>query len=119
MNSLSIKGVINAKSVGLSVQAYFIIGLPGETEESFNLTRNYINDLPLESGNDRVNFFAATPYPGTALYSNPEQFGARILHENWELYDNAHLILDLNSIPFEKLQQSFEAGKKIEKEFIS
>lgn len=113
------KGVLNAKLVGLSVQAYFIIGLPSETEESFNLTCKFLNDLPLERGNDMVNFFAATPYPGTALYSNPEQFGVHILHEDWELYDNEHLIMDLNSIQFEKLQQNFEAGKKIEKEFIS
>lgn len=113
------KGIINAKLAGLSVQAYFIIGLPGETEESFTLTHKFLDDLHLELESDRVNFFAATPYPGTALYQNPEQFGAHILHENWELYDNEHLIMDLNSIQFEKLQKNFEAGKKIEKEFIS
>jgi radical SAM superfamily enzyme YgiQ (UPF0313 family) len=113
------KGISNAKAAGISVQAYFIIGLPGETEESFNLTRNFLDNLHLEPGNDRVNFFAATPYPGTDLYEQPSQFGVRILHEKWELYDNAHLIMDLDSIEFEKLERTFKMAKEIEKEFIS
>ena len=33
-------GIKTAKSVGLSVQAYFVIGLPGETKESFLKTQN-------------------------------------------------------------------------------
>ena len=113
------KGVDNAKSMGLSVQAYFMTGLPGETEESFELTRNFLENLQLDLGGDRVNFFAATPYPGTALYEQPGQFGVHILHENWELYDNEHLIMELNSIKFEKLQKNFEKGKQIEKKFMS
>jgi radical SAM superfamily enzyme YgiQ (UPF0313 family) len=118
LNSVK-KGIANAKAIGLSVQAYFIIGLPGETAESFTLTEKFLGDLPLDPGNDRINFFAATPYPGTDLYEHPLQFGAKILHEKWELYDNAHLIMDLDSIEFDMLQKSFEAAKEIEKEFIS
>jgi len=116
--SLVKEGISNAKNEGLSVQAYFVIGLPGETEASFILTCNFLNDLQLELGNDRVNFFAATPYPGTDLYEQSASFGVHILHEKWELYDNAHIIMDLDSIEFNKLQKNFEAGKKIEKEFI-
>jgi anaerobic magnesium-protoporphyrin IX monomethyl ester cyclase len=113
------KGISNAKVAGISVQAYFVIGLPGETEESFNLTRNYLENLHLEPGNDRVNFFAATPYPGTDLYEQPIQFGVRIRHEDWELYDNTHLIMDLDSIEFEKLERNFKIAQEIEEEFIS
>lgn len=113
------EGISNAKDVGISVQAYFVVGLPGETEDSFMLTRNFLDDLHLEPGNDRVNFFAATPYPGTDLYEQPAQFGIRILHENWDLYDNAHLIMELDSLEFDKLQRNLEMAKEIENEFIS
>jgi radical SAM superfamily enzyme YgiQ (UPF0313 family) len=113
------KGINLAKSAGLAVQAYFVIGLPGETQDSFTLTRQFLDELPLEPGEDRVNFFAATPYPGTALYEHPGQFGIQILHENWDLYDNEHLILKLNSVEFPELEGIFEQAKEIEKNFSS
>ncbi|HUX97917.1 MAG TPA: radical SAM protein [Candidatus Deferrimicrobium sp.] len=113
------KGIKNAKSAGLAIQAYFIIGLPGETLESFELTCKLLDDLSLEPGIDRVNFFAATPYPGTALYEHPEKFGVQIRHENWDLYDNSNLIMELDSITFEDLEKNFKKGKEIEKEFYS
>jgi anaerobic magnesium-protoporphyrin IX monomethyl ester cyclase len=112
-------GLKNAKSAGIAIQAYFIVGLPGETSQSFELTCKLLNELGLEPGIDRVNFFAATPYPGTALYTHPEKFGVQIRHENWDLYDNSNLIMELDSIEFEQLERNFEKGKEIEKEFYS
>ncbi|MFX1295528.1 MAG: B12-binding domain-containing radical SAM protein [Promethearchaeota archaeon] len=111
------KGIKFAKSVGLAIQAYFIVGLPGETQESFNQTRRFLNELQLDPGIDRVNFFAATPYPGTTLYNSPNKFGIHVIHENWDLYDNEHLILRLDSIDFTELEKNFKEAKKIEKIF--
>ncbi|MHA1323087.1 MAG: B12-binding domain-containing radical SAM protein [Candidatus Helarchaeota archaeon] len=111
------KGIKLLKSAGISVQAYFIIGLPGETELSFEKTLELLDNLQLEPGIDRVNFFAATPYPGTALYETPEQFGVHILHEKWDLYDNNNLIMQLDSLDFKKLEEHLKKGQKIEKEF--
>ncbi len=110
-------GISAVKSVGIPVQAYFILGLPGETEVSFLKTKKLLEEIKLDPGSDSVNFFAATPYPGTALYEQPKKFGIRILHENWDLYDNEHLIMELDSIRFERLKEIFEKGKKIEKGF--
>ncbi|MHA1278101.1 MAG: B12-binding domain-containing radical SAM protein [Candidatus Helarchaeota archaeon] len=112
------RGIKLAKSEGLAIQAYFIVGLPGETAESFNQTLDYLDNLELEAGIDRVNFFAATPYPGTALYTNPQHYGIRILHENWDLYDNEHLILELDSLGLSELKDNFKHAKEIEKEFL-
>ncbi|NVM52949.1 MAG: B12-binding domain-containing radical SAM protein [Candidatus Helarchaeota archaeon] len=111
------KGIKAAKSVGISIQAYFVVGLPGETKESFFKTLKFLDELDLEPGIDRVNFFAATPYPGTALYEHPSKFGIHILHENWDLYDNSHLLMQLNSIEFEQLERNFESGREIERKF--
>jgi magnesium-protoporphyrin IX monomethyl ester (oxidative) cyclase len=42
----------------------FIIGLPGETLETFQKTIDFAKDIGL----DRASFLAATPFPGTDLY---------------------------------------------------
>jgi len=53
-----------AKEAGLRVAGHFILGLPGETEETMNETLALSLSLPL----DVVQFYAASPFPGTKLY---------------------------------------------------
>ncbi|TFG04844.1 MAG: radical SAM protein [Promethearchaeota archaeon] len=113
------KGINALKSMNIAIQAYFIAGLPGETEKSFEKTLQLIKELKLEPGFDRVNFFAATPYPGTALYEFPDKYNVKILHEDWDLYDNSHIIMALDTLPMENLIKNFERGKEIEREFTS
>lgn len=53
-----------ARINGFEVHGFFIIGLPGETEESFQLTLKFI----CETGFDIANICMATPFVGTELY---------------------------------------------------
>ncbi|MGE5309258.1 MAG: radical SAM protein [Deltaproteobacteria bacterium] len=53
-----------AKECGLEVHGCFVIGLPGETEESAAAT----TDFALKLGLTTVQFSGATPFPGTAFY---------------------------------------------------
>lgn len=48
----------------IKVHAYFVIGMPGETDKSINNTRKLIRDLRF----DNLSIFTATPIPGTKLY---------------------------------------------------
>ncbi len=52
-----------ARSAGFSIYGFFIIGLPGETEESFQKTLAFIQRTRL----DMANFTIATPFPGTKM----------------------------------------------------
>lgn len=52
------------RDVGLKANAYFVIGMPGETELSIENTRKYISELRFNN----VSIFIATPMPGTRLY---------------------------------------------------
>jgi radical SAM superfamily enzyme YgiQ (UPF0313 family) len=71
----------NAKEVGLETIGFFIIGLPGETEESMEQTIRFACELdPLIA-----NFSMLTPYPGTKVYEIAKRQG-RILVEDWEDY---------------------------------
>jgi radical SAM superfamily enzyme YgiQ (UPF0313 family) len=71
----------NAKKAGLETIGFFIIGLPGETEESMEQTIKFACELdPLVA-----NFSMMTPYPGTKVYEIAKRQG-RLLLEDWEDY---------------------------------
>lgn len=63
LNNLAI-AVRLAKKHGFQVYGFFIIGLPGETEESFLKTMEYAEKLDL----DIANFTIAVPFIGTELF---------------------------------------------------
>ncbi len=71
----------NAKAVGLETIGFFIIGLPGETEEAMDRTIKFACELdPLIA-----NFSMMTPYPGTKVYEIAKRQG-RLLLDDWEDY---------------------------------
>jgi anaerobic magnesium-protoporphyrin IX monomethyl ester cyclase len=71
----------NAKKAGLETIGFFIIGLPGETEESMERTIKFACELdPLIA-----NFSMMTPYPGTKVYEIAKRQG-RLLVNDWEDY---------------------------------
>ncbi len=71
----------NAKAVGLETIGFFIIGLPGETEESMEQTIKFACEVdPLIA-----NFSMMTPYPGTKVYEIAKRQG-KLLLSDWEDY---------------------------------
>ncbi|MBN2437314.1 MAG: radical SAM protein [Deltaproteobacteria bacterium] len=68
----SCEAVLMADSLGIRTAGHFMFGLPGETEETMAQTLTLALSLPL----DIAQFYAATPFPGTALYDDA-------LREGW------------------------------------
>jgi anaerobic magnesium-protoporphyrin IX monomethyl ester cyclase len=66
---------------GIRVKGLFMIGLPGETEQSFRRTMDYVFSLPI----DDLNVAKFTPFPGSPLYENIHTLGQ--FEENWEKMD--------------------------------
>jgi radical SAM superfamily enzyme YgiQ (UPF0313 family) len=54
----------NVKKAGLFLHADFIIGLPGETKETIEKTRRFIEEIKPE----QLQVSVAAPFPGTELY---------------------------------------------------
>ena len=68
-----------ARKVGIETIGFFIIGMPGETEETMEDTIRFACELdPLVA-----NFSIATPFPGTDMYETVRAKG-RILAESWD-----------------------------------
>ncbi len=71
----------NAKKVGLETMGFFIIGLPGDSEETMEKTIRFAIELdPLIA-----NFSMMTPYPGTTVYEIATKKG-RMLMKDWDDY---------------------------------
>ncbi|MBI5876885.1 MAG: cobalamin B12-binding domain-containing protein [Chloroflexi bacterium] len=71
----------NAKKVGLETMGFFIIGLPGDTEQTIEKTIKFAIEVdPLVA-----NFSMMTPYPGTTVYEIATKKG-RMLMKDWEDY---------------------------------
>lgn len=109
-------GIINLKKFDIAIQAYFVLGLPGETEKSFYQTIEYINSLPLDKG-DEINYFVATPYPGSRLWDESEYFDIEIFEKDFTKYDCNTLIFETKDLTKKKLEEFYIIAKKIENTF--
>lgn len=64
---------------GIRVKGLFMMGLPGETEQSIRKTTDFIETLEL----DDVNMTKFTPFPGSPIYKTVREEGE--FKEDWEL----------------------------------
>ncbi len=68
-----------AKRVGMETIGFFIVGMPGETEQTMDDTIRFACELdPLVA-----NFSIATPFPGTEMYDTVKAQG-RVLADTWD-----------------------------------
>lgn len=87
--------------VGIRVKGLLMIGLPGETEQSFRRTMNYVFSLPI----DDVNVAKFTPFPGSPLYEKIHALGT--FEENWEKMDCMNTVFVPHGMTAEELERLF------------
>jgi radical SAM superfamily enzyme YgiQ (UPF0313 family) len=107
------EGIFYLKKYEIPIQAYFVLGLPGETIETFNETIEFIKNLPFNE-NDRINYFMATPYPGSRLWSEQEDFSIKIIESDFSKYDCQHIIFETAKLEKKTLRELYIKAKKIE-----
>jgi radical SAM superfamily enzyme YgiQ (UPF0313 family) len=89
-----------AKKAGIKNWGYFIIGLPGETEETIRETIDFSKRLPL----DIALFHVAAPYPGTPFFFEVVENGWFRPGTRWEQVDmDKGTVLDYPDLPAERL----------------
>ena len=79
------------QEVGISALASFIIGLPGETEETLRKTVEFANELHQEFGS-LYGFHILSPFPGTEVRDKARDYGLEILSNDWTKYDANHVV---------------------------
>jgi anaerobic magnesium-protoporphyrin IX monomethyl ester cyclase len=89
-----------ARAAGIKNWGYFIIGLPGETEESIQDTIEFSKKLPL----DIALFHVAAPYPGTPFFFEVVENGWFRPGTKWEEVDmDKGTVLDYPQLSAEQL----------------
>jgi len=109
-------GIQYLKSEGIPIQAYFVLGLPGETQKTFNKTIKFIKDLPFDH-NDRINYFLATPYPGSRLWDEQKNFKINIFEKDFTKFDCQHIIFETEDLSIKMLENLLLIAKDIENYF--
>jgi anaerobic magnesium-protoporphyrin IX monomethyl ester cyclase len=90
-----------SKAAGIMNWGYFIIGLPGETEETIQQTIAFSKELPL----DLALFHIAAPYPGTPFFFEVVENGWFRPGTTWEEVDmDESTVLDYPGLPAERIE---------------
>ena len=102
------KAVYTAKSAGLQVGAFFILGYPGESDGSVLDTVRFASGLPL----DYLSFTLPYPIPGTSLFERIKDNGDFVV-DDWEEPKNWSLIRHklLYGSTFSEAKLKFAIGK--------
>lgn len=90
--------VANTKKAGLESRLAFMLGSPGETEETMEKTIGY--SIKLDP--DLVTYNITTPYPGTEMFKWAEEKGY-LIHKNWSEYDLSKPVMELPTVSSKKV----------------
>jgi anaerobic magnesium-protoporphyrin IX monomethyl ester cyclase len=94
-----------AKKVGLETIGFFIVGLPGETEQTMDETIRFACELdPVVA-----NFSIATPFPGTELYRMVERQGRILVHDYDEfVFFEGKARFEMDGLPAELVERKWK-----------
>lgn len=94
-----------AKAVGMETIGFFIVGLPGETEETMDETIRFACELdPVVA-----NFSIATPFPGTEMYRTVQEKG-RLLVEDYDdfVFFEGKARFEMDGLPAELVERKWK-----------
>ena len=75
-------GLSNANRAGIKTRGFFIVGFPGETDDTIAETVNQIKGLKL----DEAAVYPCLAYPGTDLFSRPDHYGITWIESDFSKY---------------------------------
>ena len=90
------------KKAQIRVKGLFMMGLPGETEKSIDRCMEYVFSLPL----DEFNLAKFTPFPGSPLYENIQEYGE--FDENWKLMNALNFVFVTAGFTRERLEERYK-----------
>jgi anaerobic magnesium-protoporphyrin IX monomethyl ester cyclase len=80
----NIETILTAKRAGLLTKAYLIVGFPGETQETVDETKRFMD----EADPDKFTVFQFVPLPGCDVYKHPQAYGVTEMNQDWDQFFN-------------------------------
>jgi len=96
-----VKALTMSREHGIVSKGFFMIGIPGETEQSMRDTLDFLKSIPLDEMN--VNFF--TPFPGSKLYEEVIAEGHRPDFPSMSMQSITYVPKGLNAPLMKKYQK--------------
>ncbi len=101
----------NASELGFTVHGCFMIGAPGETEQTARQTIDFAKSLPL----DTIQISGVAAYPGTEIYDWAKKEGHLIPKDWGEYLDDNHeqvTVLDYPQLSKDRIDELIDTGLK-------
>jgi len=73
-----------AKQAGLITKAYLVVGFPGESQETVDETKEFMD----RANPDKYTVFAFVPLPGCNVWENPGKYGIVEISRDWDQFFN-------------------------------
>jgi anaerobic magnesium-protoporphyrin IX monomethyl ester cyclase len=104
----TVAGVFQAtKEIGMDVRGAFMLGNPGETEESLEENCRYAIRL----NPDLALFNITTPYPGTEMFKWADD-NHYLITKNWEDYDLSKPVMELPTVSAAKVMEYYRKSHR-------
>ena len=89
-------------AAGIRVKGLFMLGYPGETPESIEMTKAFVRRIPMTI----MNLTKFTPYPGSPVYR--ELYGTTIRDDHWEKMNGMNFVWAPDGISVEELDRHYQ-----------
>lgn len=111
----NMKAVKMANNYGIKTKGFFILGLPGETEETARRTIDFSKRLR-DKGLTQADWYFLTPFPGTPIWNEPDRFGINITDKDFTKYleagKGAKCFVDTEELKAERIEELVEEAKE-------
>ncbi|MBU4318757.1 MAG: B12-binding domain-containing radical SAM protein [Proteobacteria bacterium] len=93
------------KKAGIRVKGLLMMGLPGETEQSIQRSREYVYSLPI----DDFNLAKFTPFPGSPVYKQIKDQGEQLgtFEDDWGKMDCMQFLFIPKGLKLERMESLF------------
>jgi hypothetical protein len=106
-------------AAGIRVKGLFMLGYPGETSESIEMTKEFVRRIPMTI----MNLTKFTPYPGSPVYR--ELYGTSIRDDHWEKMNGMNFVWAPDGISVAELDRhyldvisSFYRHKRVRRAYV-
>lgn len=98
---------------GMRCKIFIISGLPGETAETVEATKQFVLTLNPDKWINTL----FTPYPGTPVFNNPEFYGVEILHKRFSEYIQSYPSKSIINLFDKETKEVLVTHKQFEQRF--
>jgi radical SAM superfamily enzyme YgiQ (UPF0313 family) len=89
-------------NAGIRVKGLFMLGYPGETRETIEITKQFVCRIPMTI----MNLTKFTPYPGSPVYR--DLYGTNIRDDHWEKMNGMNFVWAPEGMTVEDLDRHYQ-----------